>query len=369
MKKVLMIAGVIVLLLGTVVLWLSMGPSPEPPDAGPSVATSTSPIQQQASGGKAKTDSDSSKTGLGSTQPTIAHTPEAEKDSGFRPITELNSEPNQPQYDAAKSASAGSGTHSSGEQQPSSGTTPDGSFPEPSMHAAGGGSGDSPGLPPKPNLTPAVPNPAGKTAPTADTLEPPANDVAPAPKRIPPVTAAGRPLETEPPPPKSLRAPGTIAPKKQARPSGQRQRPPAPPGRYETITTATARTRADHKSPVVDRIRRGTILNVTGSDGDWLVVYSKRKNITVYVRRDEAMLSRRPPPLSTDVPEHKWPEVEQAIRQAFVRNNVLGIQATFIGDTAYLKGTVKSDRERERAEIFARSVLEVKHVFNGIRVE
>ena len=42
---------------------------------------------------------------------------------------------------------------------------------------------------------------------------------------------------------------------------------------------------------------------------------------------------------------------------------------TFIGDTAYLKGTVKTDNERERAELFARSVLEVKHVFNGIRVE
>ena len=185
---------------------------------------------------------------------------------------------------------------------------------------------------------------------------------------VPPETPAGSELIRQPAP-EPIITPGTVASKRPTRPPRRKQRPPAPPGRYETITTATARTQPDDTGPIVDRIRRGTILNVTGSEGEWLVVYSKKKNITVYVRRDEAMLNRRPPPLATDVPEDKWLDVEQAIRQAFAKNNVLGIQVTFIGNTAYLKGSVKSDRERERAEIFARSVLEVKHVFNGIRVE
>lgn len=108
---------------------------------------------------------------------------------------------------------------------------------------------------------------------------------------------------------------------------------------------------------------------MTGSEGDWLVVYSKRKNITVFVRRDEAMLSRDQRPASTDVRESDWPRVEQEILDALARNNVTGVQVTFIADTAYLKGTVATDAERERAETFARSILEVKHVLNGIRVE
>lgn len=38
----------------------------------------------------------------------------------------------------------------------------------------------------------------------------------------------------------------------------------------------------------------------------------------------------------------------------------------FIGDTAYLKGTVKREMERHRAELAAHSLPEVKPIFNRI---
>ena len=41
----------------------------------------------------------------------------------------------------------------------------------------------------------------------------------------------------------------------------------------------------------------------------------------------------------------------------------------FIGDTAYLSGTVKTQWEKDRAVMAARSIPDVKHIFKGIRVD
>ncbi len=146
---------------------------------------------------------------------------------------------------------------------------------------------------------------------------------------------------------------------------------PTKPGFYETITVATARSAPSDSAAVVDRIRGGKILNVTGSEGDWLVVHSQRRNITVYVKRKEAMYSANQNPwgASSKVPESRWKDIEREIQRSIIERGVTGVTVSFIGDTAYLKGTVKTEMERHRAELAAHSLPEVKHIFTVIRVD
>ena len=357
MQRVLLIAGVLVLLLLTVALWLSLEPSPKAPNERTANTTKKKRQPLEPSDDQVKTHSPSNETRPQPTQAAPAHAANPQKDTGFRPIAETRSNATLPPATAMNSTEGLTPPSKGAQPVPSSAET-DRSSHEPLMHASDGRSTDSQVVPPRPDSDVPAKSPARKSEAKTQTIDPPGNSIARTGALAPPTIVAKNPGTGQAPP-----APSTTH--RQAR----RQRPPAPPGRYETTMTATARASANDRGQVIDRIRRGTILNVTGSEGDWLIVYSKRKNITVYVNRDEAMLQTRPTPVSTDVPEDRWPEVEQAIRQAFLRNNIVGIQATFIGNTAYLKGKVRTDRERERAEIFARSVLEVKHVFNGIRVE
>lgn len=362
MQRVLLIAGVLVLLLLTVALWLSLEPSPKAPNERTANTTKKKHQPLEPSDDQVKIHSPSNETRPQLTQAAPAHAANPEKDTGFRPIVETQSNATLPPATAMNSTE-GLTPPSEGAQPVPSGPDTDRGSHEPLMHASDGRSTDSQVVPPRPDSDVPAQSPPRKSEAKTQTIDPPGNSTARTGALAPPTTVAKSQPGTGQGPPAARVAPDTA--QRQAR----RQRPPAPPGRYETTMTATARASANDRGQVIDRIRRGTILNVTGSEGDWLVVYSKRKNITVYVNRDEAMLHTRPTPVSTDVPEDRWPEVEQAIRQAFLRNNVVGIQATFIGNTAYLKGKVRTDSERERAEIFARSVLEVKHVFNGIRVE
>jgi len=360
MKRLLLITAVLVLSLGAVVLWLSVQPSPDPRNENAAGTAGESSRQQTTPEDRAKPNGSAKTTESPSAQLTQSSAPEPEKDAGFRPITPIQPDVTRPQGDTETTLAQGSAPGSGQEEL----LPPDAARRGPSGGDATTASvADSAGIQavlPAPGESSALERPQATPGPMAMSIEPPATRIGP-----------GQPgqIDMAQPTPEPVITRAAPTPETRMRPPAPRQRPPAPPGRYETITTATARTRPDDRSPIGAEIQRGTILNVTGSQGDWLIVYSKKKNITVYVKRDEAMLSNRQPPPSTDVPESEWPRVEQAIRQAFVRNNVAGVQATFIGDTAYLKGTVKTDRERERAEIFARSVLEVKHVFNGIRVE
>ncbi len=154
------------------------------------------------------------------------------------------------------------------------------------------------------------------------------------------------------------------------RPTPIRPRP-AQPGLYETITAATARSAPSDAATVVDQIQPGTILHVSGSEGEWLVVQAKRRNITVYVKRDEAMYraNQRPWGLASRVPESRWKNIESEIHRTLAKEGLKGVRVSFIGDTAYLKGTVKTETDRDRAEMAAHSIPEVKHIFNAIRVD
>lgn len=145
-------------------------------------------------------------------------------------------------------------------------------------------------------------------------------------------------------------------------------RRPAEPGTYEAIKTTAARMSPSDSSDVLDQLKTGTRLNVTGSDGDWLVVQSKTRNRTVYVHREDAMLL---PPgglrgASGRDAEVKWKEVETQIRQAIAQRGITGVSVSFIGDTAYLRGKVETEDQRYSAEQAARSTPEVVHIHNGI---
>jgi len=147
-------------------------------------------------------------------------------------------------------------------------------------------------------------------------------------------------------------------------------RRPAEPGTYETLRTTATRAEPSDSAEIVDQISSRTRLNVAGSQGDWLVVYSKTRNRTVYVKRDDAMLisertATRQPVMDS---EAQWREVERQIQEAISRRGLTGVAVSFIGDTAYLKGTVQTDAQRFTAEQAARSFPEVVHVFNGIWV-
>ncbi len=144
----------------------------------------------------------------------------------------------------------------------------------------------------------------------------------------------------------------------------------AEPGTYETIRTAVARRDPNDSAEIVDQIEPRTRLTVTGSQGDWLVVYSKTRNRTVYVKRDDAMfISEKSSTVQSgrDL-EVKWKELERQIQQAISNQGITGVSVSFIRDTAYLKGTVQTENQRFTAEQAARSFPEVLYIYNGIWV-
>lgn len=175
------------------------------------------------------------------------------------------------------------------------------------------------------------------------------------------------PLRQSAPPQVALnvkKEPGTTTPTASGR------RPPEP-GIYETIRTAIARSGPDQSAEVVDRIPKGTRLRVAGSEGDWLVVHSSRKNITAYVKRDDAMYisSEIPKVSSSGLPENRWRKIEEAIEQDLQSRGISGVSMSFIGDTVYLKGKVRTEEERISAELAAKALPEDKYVTNWLWVE
>jgi hypothetical protein len=126
---------------------------------------------------------------------------------------------------------------------------------------------------------------------------------------------------------------------------------------------------ADASAPIADRIAAGTRLNVVGSDGDWLIVHSTTKKVTVYVNRADAVpVSDRAAGKSSANVELKWKEIEIQIQEAILKRGVPGITVSFIGDTVFLKGTVQTEQQSHAAELAARTIPEVFHVHNGIWV-
>jgi len=72
---------------------------------------------------------------------------------------------------------------------------------------------------------------------------------------------------------------------------------------------------------------------------------------------------------SYQVAETQWKKVEADIAESLVKwVPAGGVTASFRDGTAYLEGQVKTDYERFRAEMAAKSIPEVQHVNNRIRL-
>jgi hypothetical protein len=218
---------------------------------------------------------------------------------------------------------------------------------------------------------------------------PPPPSPAPASPDAPPATEPPAPQESETPGPAAEKAPvPSAAPPERREPRSDlpasrperpepRREPPvetaairrAEPGIYETIRPTAALSAPSAGAAIVDRLRPGTRVNVVGSEGEYLVVRSRTKNARVYVRREDAMFLPGVEPGGYEKAEAAWKEIELKIREALAQRGITGVSVSFIGDTAYLRGRVRSDRESEDAELAARSFPEVKHVHNGIWVE
>jgi DNA-binding protein H-NS len=90
----------------------------------------------------------------------------------------------------------------------------------------------------------------------------------------PTASAPPRPADTSPPPP---------APSRRA----------AQPGTYETIRSTTVYEEPSGSSRVLNKIAKGTRVEVVRSSGDWLEVRSKHGNPPGFVRVDDAMFVSR----------------------------------------------------------------------------
>ncbi len=269
---------------------------------------------------------------------------------------------------------------------------------------SGGATPPSPLQSPAPQSSPSlggpssVPNPEGSTAATQRSTEQSGQGAA-----VPQETPAPA-VSTEPTPPsKSTKHPSKraaprgaeLAARRKVTPSLPRQegiqtetkgspsaesaslketpvpRRPAEPGTYETVGVAMARRNPSDSAEIVDQIQPRTRLTVTGSEGDWLVVHSKTKNRTVYVKRDDAMFISEKistAPTGKEL-EAKWKELERQIQQALSNQGITGVTVSFIRDTAYLKGAVQTEQQRFTAEQTAWSFPEVRYIYNGIWVK
>jgi hypothetical protein len=143
-------------------------------------------------------------------------------------------------------------------------------------------------------------------------------------------------------------------------------RRPAEAGSYQTVKITHARREPNESSEVVDELGPGRKLNVIGSQGDWLVVKSTTRQMTVYIKRDDAMLISVVE--SPQEAELRWKKVEAEITESLTKWGVTGVTASFSNDTAYLEGQVKTDYERFRAEMAAKSIPDVQQIINRIRL-
>lgn len=169
---------------------------------------------------------------------------------------------------------------------------------------------------------------------------------------------------------KSLEPPDTSAVKEaklRERPVLQR---PAEPGTYESIKPTYARREASDSSDIIDELKPGIRFEVIGSEGNWLTVRSKKRQAIVYIKRDDAMFvsAKKSPQESFQEAEARWKKVEIEINEMLLRRGITGVTVSFIGDTTYLRGQVRTENERFAAEQAARSIPEVQHIFNGIWV-
>ena len=67
--------------------------------------------------------------------------------------------------------------------------------------------------------------------------------------------------------------------------------------------------------------------------------------------------------------EPQWKKMEADIAECLAKWGVPGVTTSFRNDTAYLESQVRTDYERFRAEMAAKSIPEVRYIINRIRVE
>jgi osmotically-inducible protein OsmY len=67
--------------------------------------------------------------------------------------------------------------------------------------------------------------------------------------------------------------------------------------------------------------------------------------------------------------EQRWKEIELQIQEAILRRGVPNVNVSFIGDTAYLRGNVRTPDDSYKAELAAKTIPDVKYVHNGIWVK
>jgi hypothetical protein len=141
-------------------------------------------------------------------------------------------------------------------------------------------------------------------------------------------------------------------------------------GIYETIRVTAARREPNDQGEVVDELGRSRRLNVIGSIGEWLVVRSKTRQLTVYVNRNDAVLLPEDvlTATSSEFSEDQRIKVETDIVESLAKWNVRGVTVSFRQNTAYLEGEVTTEYERYRAGLAAHSIPEVQHIENRVRL-
>jgi hypothetical protein len=225
---------------------------------------------------------------------------------------------------------------------------------------------------PAPGLPPAAGSQTTEPSPSAERSAVPTTDVRTLPKAPLSPPPEERPLPQSDPRRPTSPASNEITSRLPRSSGGTLDQPlprkAAPPGTYETVRPTAALTQPRESAPVVDKIQSRTKLKVVGSEGDWLIVQSRTRNTTVYVRRDDAMMISDPAmqPKSLERAERHWKEIELKIREAILKKGVPNITVTFIGDTAYLRGTVQNTQQSDAAELAAKTIPEVRYVHNGI---
>jgi len=89
-------------------------------------------------------------------------------------------------------------------------------------------------------------------------------------------------------------APAPVKEKAVAKSAEPGWRRPAEPGRYEVIRATTVFERPSASSREVTTVTKGTVVNVVGSQGEWLEVRSKQGRPPGFIRRDDAMFREGP---------------------------------------------------------------------------
>jgi hypothetical protein len=144
----------------------------------------------------------------------------------------------------------------------------------------------------------------------------------------------------------------------------------AEPGTYETIRTTSVRRGPSESAELLDELEPRIRLNVRGSQGDWLVVWSKTRQMTGYVHRNDAKLVSNLDirDASNEASAADWKRIEEEVAQSLARAGLAGVTVSVRNGVVYLEGRVDTDQERFRAQSAAQAVPGVRSIRNRVMV-